>query len=109
MITEKKGNYTLIKPDKKNSDFFNYFKKFYHKFKDENIIIDFSDADAIENEEIFLFSPIIEDHNNNGKSFIIVLDRSNFNDLAEDIFAVPTLKEAEDVVNFEDIERDLGI
>jgi len=109
MITEKKENYTLIKPDKKNSDFFNNFKKFYHKFKDENIIIDFSEADAVENEEILLFSPIIKNHNNNGKSFVIVLDRNNFNDLAEDIFAVPTLTEAEDVVDFEDIERDLGI
>jgi hypothetical protein len=109
MIAEKKENYILIKPDKKNSDFFNNFKKYYHKFKHENIILDFSDAEGIKNEEIFLFSPIIEDHNNNGKSFVIVLDRSNLNDLAEDIFAVPTLKEAEDVVDFEDIERDLGI
>lgn len=109
MITEKKENYTLIKPDQKKSDFINNFKKYYHKFKDENIIIDFSDADDVKNEEILLFSPIIEDHNNNGKSFVIVLDRSNLNDLAEDIFAVSTLTEAEDVVALEDIERDLGI
>jgi hypothetical protein len=109
MITEKKKNYLLIKSDEKNSDFINIFKNNYHKFKNENIIIDFSDAKGIKNEEIYLFSPIIEDHNNSGKSFVIVINRDRLNDLTEDIFAVPTLEEAEDVVTFEDIERDLGI
>ncbi len=109
MKVEKKDNYTLLKPDKKNPDFFNHFKKYYHKFKNENIILDFSDDEDVKNEEIFLFSPVIEDHNNNGKSFVIVVNRNKLNDLTDDIFVVPTIEEAEDVVTFEDIERDLGM
>ena len=39
---------------------------------------------------------------------MIVSDLIEMNDLVEDIFITPTVQEAKDVIEFEEIERDLG-
>jgi len=42
-------------------------------------------------------------------SFVIVYDGINFDDLPDEIIVVPSLDEAKDLIEMENIERDLGL
>ena len=112
MIIKKEDNYTSITPSKNEDNssinilkFHKDFIKKYSIFKNENIILDFSNYFNIELDQILLFSRLAMDHMNNKRSFVIVC--SGFD--IDEIITVPTFKEAEDVVEIEEIERDLGI
>ena len=90
-------------------DFFNLFLKNNTNFKNVNLILDFSSIINIDLNKILLFSQLSETHRNNNKSFVIVCKGIEFDEIPDEIVAVPTLKEAEDIIEIEDIERDLGI
>ncbi len=89
--------------------FFNSFLKNNTNFKNINVILDFSKTINIDLDKILLFSQISETHRNNNKSFVIVCEGIEFDKIPDEIVAVPTFKEAEDIIEIEDIERDLGI
>jgi hypothetical protein len=90
-------------------NFFNLFLKNNTNFKNVNLILDFSNSINIDLNKILLFSQLSETHRNNNKSFVIVCKGIEFDEIPDEIVAVPTLKEAEDIIEIEDIERDLGI
>ncbi len=112
MIVNKTDAYTSIKPsnadDNSSINILEFSKELIEKypiFKSDNLIIDFSNNFNIELDEILLFSQLAMDHKNNKKSFVIVCNGFDI----DEIIMVPTFKEAEDVVEIEEIERDLGI
>ena len=112
MISKKTDNYTVIQPsDSIDNSSINILElrkelvKKYAIFKNDNLILDFSNSFNIKLEEILLFSQVAMDHNNNNKSFVIVSTSFDI----DEIMVVPTFKEAEDVIELEEIERDLGI
>ena len=117
MTINQTETYTVLKAIDENggkkiitiSDFFKEFNENYTKFKNENLILDFSKNINIDLNEILLFSQINEEHKNNNKSFVIVCNGIDFDELSNTLIAVPSFKEAEDVIDIEDIERDLGI
>lgn len=116
MIVNKTKSFTTLKPEfeggnkggKKNS-FFKEFNENYTNFKKENLILDFSDDLNIDSEEILLFSQTCDEHRKNGKSFIFVCKGVDFENLPDNIIIVPTHQEAADIIELEEIERDLGI
>ena len=71
--------------------------------------MDFSNNINIDLKEILLFSHIGAEHKNNNKSFVIVYNGIDIDALPNDLMVVPTLTEAEDIIEIEEIERDLGI
>jgi len=117
MIINQTETYIKLQAIDKNSgkelitifDFYKEFDEDYAKFKNENLILDFSGNINLDLKEILLFSSRSEEHKNNNKSFVIVCKGINFDKLPNQLIAVPTLKEAEDIIEIEDIERDLGI
>ncbi len=88
--------------------FFDAFLKNNTNFKNVNLILDFSGLINIDLNKILLFSQLSEKHRNNNKSFVIVCEGIEFDKIPDEIVAVPTFKEAEDIIEIEDIERDLG-
>lgn len=90
-------------------DFYNAFLENNTNFKNINLILDFSKIINIDLNKILLFSHLSEMHRNNNKSFVIVCKGIEFDKIPDEIVAVPTFKEAEDIIEIEDIERDLGI
>ncbi|MCA0932213.1 ribonuclease Z [Lutimonas saemankumensis] len=98
-----------MSPDESLANFMDSFKKNYANFKKINLILDFSNIINIDLNKILLFSPISEAHKSNNKSFVIVCSGIEFDQVPDEIVVVPTLKEAEDIIEIEDIERDLGI
>lgn len=109
MIIAKTKNYTHIKPDTKSvAEFFIDFKNRYHEFKNENLIIDFSEKFNIKIEELILFLKLSVQHQGNGTSFVLICKGINIDNIPDELNVVPTLKEAIDILEMDAIERDLG-
>lgn len=117
MIIKKSKAYTTLSIDPKNvnkksqltPNFYKHFIQKYTTFKNDNLILDFSKNINIELEEILLFSQKSGEHKDNNKSFVIVYNGVGIDDVEMNLVVVPTFKEAEDIIEIEEIERDLGI
>ena len=59
-------------------------------------------------ENLEAFEEFIELHREKGKSFIVVHDQYSYDELPENLPVVPTVQEAHDLIQMEEIERDLG-
>jgi hypothetical protein len=59
-------------------------------------------------ENLEAYAEIIEAHREAGHSFVLVHDQYTYEDLPETLPVVPTVQEAHDLIEMEDIERDLG-
>ena len=77
------------------------------QLKDKNLIIDLLDYKLISLKDLLLFQNISDIHKEANKSFVIVNDVLNANSLPEEIMVVPTLQEAKDMIEMEEIEREL--
>lgn len=109
MIIQKNKDETILKIDEKTvEDFFVVCKEKYPNFTNDNIILDFSGFKGVKTESILLFLPLSENHRNSGMSFVVVVNEINFDGLPDEIIAVPTIKEAQDILEMEKIEKDLG-
>lgn len=106
MEIKKNDNYTFVSVDK---DSFSEFTKKVHDLKSDHLILEISDNLNIRKEEISLFLKISTDFNTNGTSFVIIKSRFNSDDFPEIVNIVPTHQEAEDILEMEAIERDLGL
>ena len=114
MHINKTKSFTILQPSLKNGEknileFSNDFSKKYLTFKNDNLILDFSGNSDIDLKEILLFLQKSKKHKKNKKSFVIVCNDIDFDKLSNKLIIVPTLKEAGDIIEIEEIERDLGI
>jgi hypothetical protein len=80
----------------------------YKTYEKYNIIIDVSRYDAIAVEEINGFLPLSRIHKKTKKSFVIIAKEIDFNAVSDKLTLVPTALEAHDIIEMEEIERDLG-
>ena len=55
------------------------------------------------------FLEIAKKYKKNGQSFVLVSDKVSYDDVPDEINLVPTIKEARDIIEMEEIERDLGL
>lgn len=110
MIFDKTDNITLVTQDK--SSLVELVKKLqvtYPKFKNDNVIINLSVLKEVTLQNIVEFLEISNTHRAAKHSFVIVTDKANIEEMPDEIVVVPTLKEAYDVIEMEEMERDLGI
>jgi hypothetical protein len=109
MLIRKIEGATIIKIVKKSvENFFADFSKKYINFKNENLIIDFSDNNGEKTENILLFLQYSKKQKDNGMSFVIVVKGIDIDSIPDELVIVPTLTEAINVIEMENIERDLG-
>jgi hypothetical protein len=59
-------------------------------------------------KDIKAFSDLSKLHKKSKKSFVIVAENLDYNDVPVKLTVVPTLLEAHDIIEMEEIERDLG-
>ena len=74
----------------------------------ENLIVQISNEINITKEDFLLFLSIAKQKKENSTSLVIVYKDINIDDFPEDFNIVPTLVEAEDIIEMEAIERELG-
>lgn len=109
MKTEHKDNYIILRDEKDDVvDFANYLTSIQNEFKTDNVVIDIQKYGELTLDELLKFLKLSFTHRKGKKSFVIVNDTINIDDVPDEINVVPTMQEAEDLIGLEEIERDLG-
>ena len=110
MIFTKEGSLIIVSQEKISIErFLENLEKEYTKFKNDNLVLDLLSFSELTPYNVISFLEIARKHKKNGKSFILVSDQVSYDDVPEEINLVPSLQEARDIVEMEEIERDLGI
>jgi len=109
MKVEEKGHTVIIKDTQKDIKSFNEkISSGYNTFKERNIILDASHDENITLQDVLSFLPLSNKHRRAKKSFVIVVSDFDFNEVPDEMTVVPTVLEANDIIEMEEIERDLG-
>ena len=109
MKVDQKGHTVCIKDTQ--GDLVSYLMKVTHEYKTfekYNIIIDISLHKNLSVKEISGFMPLSRIHKKAKKSFVIVTSDLDHNAIPDKIAVVRSLLEAHDIIEMEEIERDLG-
>tara|TARA_R110002126_G_scaffold78829_1_gene196076 strand:+ start:32151 stop:32483 length:333 start_codon:yes stop_codon:yes gene_type:complete len=109
MKTVKKEKYILISSDENSfSDFYTVLLNELPRLKEEHLILELSDKIKTTKEDFLLFLSVSERKKENSNSFVIVNKTINVDDFPDNFNIVPTLIEAEDILEMEAMERELG-
>ncbi len=110
MIFDKEGNTTTVLQENITlSEFMNNLKRAYPKLKNDHLIINLFSFSRLSTGQLLEFLDISNRHRAANKSFVLVTNKVNFDDVPDEICVVPTMQEAKDIIEMEDIERDLGL
>lgn len=90
------------------TDFFTAFQVAVPKLPKKHIVVQLSENLNTSADELSLFLNLAKDHKKNGMSFVVICSTIDIDLIPESLNVVPTLTEAKDVIEMEDIERDLG-
>ena len=104
-VKEKGHTIVITKTNETVADFLEKITNEYNQFKEKNLIIDLPNEHSI---DIQYFESLNEKHRTNKKSFVLVLESIDLDNWDDEIIVVPTLQEAHDIIEMEEIERDLG-
>ncbi|WP_103864210.1 ribonuclease Z [Aquimarina sp. I32.4] len=109
MIFNKEGTTTIVTQEKTTIiDFVKGLENKYESLKNDNIIINLFTLEQISIDDVNEFLLLSNKHKNTKHSFVIVTEKISYDDVSSDMTIVPTLQEAYDLVEMEEIERDLG-
>ncbi|GGX03752.1 hypothetical protein [Aquimarina muelleri] len=109
MIFNKEGSTTIITQEKTTVvEFVNGIESKYDSLKNDNIVINLFSLKQISLSDINEFLLLSKKHKAAKRSFVIVSNKIAYDDVSSEITIVPTLKEAYDLIEMEEIERDLG-
>ena len=109
MILDQNGNTSIITQEKVTViELVKKIEALYPKFKNNNIIVALNALDAFGKADIVEFLQLSKTHRNAKHSFVIVSDKIDLSIVPDEIIVVPTLQEGFDIIEMEDMERDLG-
>ena len=109
MNLTKKDTYYIIEDDQDGvRDFASFIDYKRRHFSNQNLVIDLLKYGKLTLEELLLFLKPSNEHRADKRSFVIVNDTINIDSVPDELMVVPTLQEAEDIIQMEEIERDLG-
>ena len=107
-VTEK-GHTIIIKDTEGNIiEFLEKINNQYNSFKDFNLILDISHDKSVDVKTIKIFSDLSKKHKKEKKSLVFVVSDLDYNKVPVSITVVPTQLEAQDLIEMDEIERDLG-
>lgn len=109
MKVDQKGHTVCIKDTQ--GDLVSFLMKVTHEYKSfekSNIIIDTRMHNNLSVKEINSFMPLSKIHKKAQKSFVIVTSDLDHNAVSAKLAVVRSIQEAHDIIEMEEIERDLG-
>jgi hypothetical protein len=110
MIFDKDGTTTIIFQENISlQEFLRNLSKGYSKVSNDNIIVNLFSFSKLTSGDILEFLPISNQHRGAKKSFVLVTNKVSFEEVPEEICVVPTIQEAKDIIEMEEIERDLDL
>src|SRR5699024_10754607 len=109
MKIENHPNFVVLTDDDNNIQSFATFlsEQIPNKFEGQNVVVDLLKYDELELADLLLFLEISNNHRKTKQSFVIVNTAIEIDDIPMEMVVVPTLQEAGDIIEMEEIERDL--
>ena len=105
MKIQKGDAYNLVSIDGSS---FEDFTSNISSFQSHHLVIEVSENLNIDENKISLLLDLSAQFKENGMSFVLIKSGIDIDDFPETLNIVPTLQEAEDILEMEAIERDLG-
>lgn len=109
MKVEQKGHTVTIRDTQ--GDLVAFRLKLTHEYKTfqkHNIIVNITLHKSISPKELSEFLPLSKTHKKSKKSFVVVAQEVDYNAISDKLAVVRSLQEAHDIIEMEEIERDLG-
>tara|TARA_R110002012_G_scaffold9062_5_gene41651 strand:+ start:4070 stop:4405 length:336 start_codon:yes stop_codon:yes gene_type:complete len=110
MKIENHPNFVVLEDEKDDIiDFASFIEsQVPSKYKGQNVVINLLKYQTLELPQLLQFLKTSNLHRKTKQSFVIVNDAIEVDDVPYEMIVVPTLQEAGDIVEMEEIERDLG-
>ena len=109
MKFEIKDTAVIVDQNKQvSSEFFKLFDLNYHKFHLNNIILIIDETQNSEPDFVNFILKLTKSHQLHKKTFVVVAPQWSQSDISDDIICVPTLQEAFDLIEMDEMQRDLG-
>lgn len=109
MIIDRQDNITLITQEKASiPDMVSKMEEAYDTFKSDNVIVNLTVLETITLQHMLEFLRISNKHRKAKHSFVIVNNSVDVDKTPDELVIVPTLQEAYDIIEMEEMERDLG-
>tara|TARA_R110000851_G_scaffold77514_3_gene170625 strand:+ start:123681 stop:124016 length:336 start_codon:yes stop_codon:yes gene_type:complete len=110
MKIENHPNYVVLEDEKDDIiDFASFIEsQVLSKYKGQNVVLNLLKYDTLELPQLLQFLKTSNLHRKTKQSFVIVNDAIEVDEVPFEMIVVPTLQEAGDIVEMEEIERDLG-
>lgn len=109
MKVTAKDKYKILEDDSGDiTGFATYISKNHTEFKNDNVVVNLLETGDVQLENLLSFLEISNLHRRNKRSFVIATRDINIDAIPEELIVVPTLREAEDIINMEELERELG-
>ena len=110
MIIDRDGNIAIITQESATvKTLVQNIEQAYDTYKNDHLIVNLSSLDQITLEDVIEFLRISNNHRGDKKSFVIVSENVDLSQMPDEIVVVPTMQEAFDIIEMEDIERDLEL
>ncbi|MDX1365885.1 MAG: ribonuclease Z [Arenibacter latericius] len=110
MILDREENVTIVlQEDTSLKAFINNLKESYPKIKNDHIILNLFSFSKLTSGDVLEFLDLSETHRNSKKSFVLVTDKVAYDEVPDNICVVPTIQEARDIIELEEIERELDL
>ncbi|WP_458626938.1 ribonuclease Z [Winogradskyella sp. PC D3.3] len=110
MIIDRDGNITIITQEAAAvKTLVQNIEQAYETYKNDHLIVNLTSLDKVSLEDIIEFLRLSNNHRGDKKSFVIVSENVDLEQMPDEIVVVPTLQEAYDIIEMEDIERDLEL
>lgn len=108
-VTTTETYTTLVDERDDVVDFASYLERIVPStYEALNLVIDLLKYEALTLEQLIAFLTLSNTQREDGKSFVIVNTGIDYDLIPDEMIVVPTLREAEDIIQMEEIERDLG-
>ncbi len=108
MNIESKGTTAIISPT--NVELTNFLENLTQElstYRTSNVVINLSSCGPIAAKDLNQFLAVAKEQKKAQKSFVICAD-TDYDKVSEKLVVVPTIQEAHDVIEMDEIERDLG-
>jgi hypothetical protein len=104
-----KGHTTVLKDTQGDFQLFlNNITNQHESYKHQNLILDVTHDKSTTIQSIKAFTELSKMHCKGKKSFVIVAKNIDFNAVPKSLVVVPSVLEAQDIIDMDEIERDLG-
>lgn len=109
MKIEQKSDYILFDSEESVfTDFNTFFANNHENFANHNIFVYLSSKVSVDERDISVFLQYADSHKESGTTFVIICQNIDVDNFPESFNIAPTLQEAEDILEMENIQRDLG-